>query len=448
VCLPAEPAEQPHQESETVAALAGVKTLSQAFGVLAKPLYVPMLALFFGWGLVTPILPLFAASFGASASTVGAVSGARAFGSLLSTLPAGASVAQHGVRKTTLYGASVYVAACVWGMVASGAMSLAASRVLAGAAYSLFSIGQQTFVRLTVPKQFRGRILATVGGTYRIGGLLAPLFGGTIAQSAGFRAVFLLQALVSAISLPFITLHMPDSRAATQAGATTLRPFLEANWRPVAASWTATALLSVARSVRDLLLPLAAAQAGLGRAATGDLIAASYAADALLFPLGGWLMDAHGCWLAGMLSCGTMGVGFSLLASAGASGAVGRLFTAGLVLGVGNGLSSGIVMALASAGAPESDVAGPYIASFQFVASLAGVFGPFAAGGLVQERGLKAACGVQVATAVMGAFWWALCLPRAHGGKRAARAEGEKEVQLETMGRKEAVEAAATRAGA
>jgi len=288
-------------------------------------------------------------SFGASTQQVGAVTAARAFGSLLGTLPAGKCVQQLGVRAAVLYGAAAYVVACAWGGISTGVLSLFASRCLAGCAYSLFSIGQQTMVRLVVPKQFRGRILSTVGGSFRIGSFAAPLFGGGLAQDVGFRSVFLLQSVVSAASLPFVHRCMPDSRPepppaladGSRPPAETLAQFVARNRSSVASAWTATLLLSLARSARDLALPLGAVKLGLNRRGAGWLVAVSYLFDVLFFPLGGYIMDSRGCWIAGAASGCVMALGFWLLAAAlgGGAHATRSLYASGAVLGTGNGTS-------------------------------------------------------------------------------------------------------------
>ena len=94
--------------SEQHAGWSGGHTLLSLLLVLAFPLYVPMLLLFFAWGLVTPILPLFAASLGAGTAAVGVVSASRAVGSLLATLPSGLVVQRGGVRSATLVGTVTY----------------------------------------------------------------------------------------------------------------------------------------------------------------------------------------------------------------------------------------------------------------------------------------------------------------------------------------------------
>jgi MFS family permease len=414
----------------------GDGTLWDVLRALLLPLYVPMLLLFFAWGLVTPILPLYASALGAGPAAVGAVAAARAVGSLAATLPAGAAVQRLGVRAATLGGVAAYCIACGWGAVAAGIPSLAASRVLAGAGYSLYSLAQQTLVRLRVPPRFRGRVLASVGGTYRVGGLLAPLLGGVLAQHAGFRAVFAAQLAACAPALPLIALSLrrdlapppPEHADAAAAGAAAdaddanadaasasaqLRAYLCAHWRPMGAAYAATLLMSVVRSVRDLVLPLASAQAGLTRAATGYVTATSYAGDTLLFPLGGFIMDRRGVGVAGAASCSVMAAGLLLLARPRAG--VVALFTAAAVTGIGNGLSSGIVMALGADMAP-AHLAGAVLSTFNFVAALGGVAGPLICGALAQAAGLRAAAGAAAAIATAGALWWELALPRMHDG--------------------------------
>lgn len=402
-------------------------TLSRTLLSLTLPLYAPMLLLFIAWGLVTPVLPLFALSLGASERGVGVVSSARAFGSVLSILPSGVVIARGGARTAVLSGAAVYTLACLWGAAAESLFDIGASRVLAGMGYSLYSCAQQVYVRQVCPPQFRGRVLASVGGTYRVGGLIAPLFGGVMAQRLGFRAVFIVQTCISALALPFIALKMQDrksaavDRRATTAGQEpstaceameerTLRAFFRQRWREIGNAWTATILMSMLRSVRDLIIPLAAARAGFSRSTVGFVTASSYAGDTLLFPVGGWLMDKQGCWAAGAAASTIMAAGMLLLSTPDLS--AGQIWATAIATGTGNGLSSGIVMALASNIAPEDHRAGPIIASYNFIAALGGVIGPVIVGAVAGSHGLDGGAALSTAFAVMSALWWGLLLPK------------------------------------
>ena len=176
-------------------------------------------SVFFAWGLVSPILPAFAQTFGADPAAVGRVVSARAVGSLAATLPAGYLIQRGGARKATVIGVTLYVSACLWGAASQGVWALSLSRATAGAGYSLFFLAAQTFVRLHVPPHFRGRVLSSVGGTYRLGGLVAPVFAGLITQGSGFRAVFVLQACVSAAALPFLLMRLRGEEASKAAKA-------------------------------------------------------------------------------------------------------------------------------------------------------------------------------------------------------------------------------------
>jgi MFS family permease len=319
---------------------------------------------------------------------------------------------------------------------------LALSRALAGAGYALYSLAQQTHVRLAVPPRVRGRILASVGGTYRVASALAPLAGGALAQRVGFRAVFAVQlaSCVPAVPLIAACMHTPDKpnaaggapAAAAPLPPGALRAFVRANWRPLAAAWVATLLMALIRGVRDLLLPMAAAEAGRTRAGVGALTAVSYACDTALFPLGGWLLDKAGCWAAGAAASGVMAAGLLPLSRPG-----GSLLAAAMITGVGNGLSSGIVMALGADMAPANQ-AGTVLGSFNFVAALGGALGPLAVGALAQAASLRAAAGFATALSLLSAAWWGLCLPRRRAQPAAApppvaqahRAEGEHQALL------------------
>ena len=132
------------------------------------------------------------------------------------------------------------------------------------------------------------------------------------------------------------------------------------------------------RSSRSLLLPLKAAEIGLQPAAIGLLVAASFACDSALFPAAGWIMDRFGRRSAGIPSllgmvrraeshCTTLhtydrsrslplsrherrqprqATGLALLAATRSTAA---LLAAAVCIGVGNGLSSGLIITLGQA---------------------------------------------------------------------------------------------------
>ena len=79
----------------------------------------------------------------------------------------------------------------------------------------------------------------------------------------------------------------------------------------------------------------------------GYVTAASFAFDAAAFPAAGYVMDRYGRRAAGVPSLGLMAFGLCLL---GMASSTGPLIFASAVLGVGNGLSSGLVMTIGQDG--------------------------------------------------------------------------------------------------
>ena len=88
---------------------------------IVLPVYAPTLLLAIGSGMLTPILPLYAASFGASYSLIGLVLGSRGLGTILGDLPAGVLLRRVGQRRLMMIGL-VCMALC--GLAMSTAQAL------------------------------------------------------------------------------------------------------------------------------------------------------------------------------------------------------------------------------------------------------------------------------------------------------------------------------------
>jgi len=94
---------------------------------------------------------------------------------------------------------------------------------------------------------------------------------------------------------------------------------------------------------------------------------------------------------------------------------------ASVIMGIGNGFSSGIVMALGSDCAP-SHCAGPVLATFNFVNAAGGVLGPLVIGAIASTS-LGAGADASATIAIAGALWWLFCLPRPQRLASAAAAQ-------------------------
>ena len=365
---------------------------------------------------------------------IGALSSAKAAGALAATAPGGLLVQAIGPHRAML-AAAASLAACA----AAGAAAilpgsappsdsppslrvLLASRAACGASFALYSLAQQALIRQRLPAGVRGRALSAVGGAFRLGALLGPLAAAQLGSRphAILLAASLLSSLAAALQAALLLLsplpplaHRSRIAPSPAPGRSLLRGYLRAHWRRLAAAWVATALLSLTRASKDLLLPLAAAAAGSApRGASLSSLAS--AGDSALFWLGGVLLDGVGPASAGAASLCVMSAGFACLLA-------GRLTAAELGLGLGNALASGSVMALGAALAP-SLLAPSVLGLFHTGSSLGSVGGPVLVGALVQRLGLRLGLVAAVACALAGAVWWGCVVVVIDDDGRAAAA--------------------------
>jgi predicted MFS family arabinose efflux permease len=147
---------------------------------------------FFNFVLLAVFVVFASRTLGLSASTIGLVLGAGAFGGLVGSL-VGARVGDVlGRGRAVLLGAAVFPAALVLFPLAHGSHALAASMLLAGELLGsvfvvVFDINQNTILALHVPEALRSRVF----GAYRFLNYgtrpLGALVGGALAAWIGLR---------------------------------------------------------------------------------------------------------------------------------------------------------------------------------------------------------------------------------------------------------------------
>jgi MFS family permease len=141
------------------------------------------------------------------------------------------------------------------------------------------------------------------------------------------------------------------------------------------------------REGRFIVLPLIADDLGLSATEVGGLVTVSTAADLLLFPLAGFLMDRFGRLSAMVPAFSLVILGLVMLAVADSSLAV---VMSGIVMGIGNGLGSGTMLTLGSDLAP-ADAAGPFLAGMSLMQGAGRIVGALLVGLVGDTLGLGAA---------------------------------------------------------
>lgn len=372
-----------------------------------------------GFGLVAPVLPLYARSFDVAAAQVGLLISAFAFVRLVSDLPAGRLVGRVGAARATALGtAIVAVSSAAAGLAPTFAL-LVLFRGLGGAGSALFSTGLMSYLLAVVPSARMGRAMSAFNGSFLLGGVFGPAVGGLAAGALGLRGPFFLYAgFCGAASVVALLLLRAPGRgplagtptgegaaAARQAGrpageAPAKAPPLRPSRALAAALSSGFALWWLLGGFRYALVPLyAQEQLGLDSLQIGLGVSASAVANVLVLYPAGLAADHVGRRAVGVPAFVglALAAGVLLLADG-----LGGYLLANALFGVAYATASivpGTLLADATPPGRSGEAAG--------LSSLAGdagnVLGPVAVGALLDVAGYPAALALAALPALLAA---------------------------------------------
>ena len=392
---------------------------------LVLPIYGPTALVAVGYGAILPLVALSARELGASIGVAALVVGLIGAGQLVGDLPAGALAARFG-EKWALVGACVLDAVALLGaFLAPNVATLAAAVFVTGLAGAVFSLARQAYLTAAVPVATRARAMSTLGGTFRIGSFIGPFIGAAIVSVAGiapayaFTAVMTLAAAVLAALLPDLPGADPGVDARPDSGAADSAPadrrvkqrgvfsVLAEHRRVLLTLGVGVLVISAARSTRTSIVPLWANSQGVDAATTAVIFGISAGVDMLLFYPGGAIMDRFGrVWVA-VPSMVVLGLGFALLPFT--SNPLGIGLVAAL-MGLGNGISAGIVLTLGADMAPAGERA-QFLGGWRLCADLGNTLGPVLISVVTVLASLAVASWALFALTWLGSGWLARWVP-------------------------------------
>lgn len=367
--------------------------------------YGPTVVSSIGHGAVMPVLALRARDLGADVSVAALVVGLLGVGMLIGSLPAGAVVARIGERRALFWAGLLDAGAMLAAALTGSVVGLGLAVVVSGLAWTTFLIARQGFMIDAVPPAYRARALAALGGSHRIGLFIGPLLGALLIHRGGLTGVFVLGAVVSALA-GLMAFLIPDlgaeSRTAQrEAGHASVRSVLVAHRRTLLTLGSAVVVIGASRSVRNGLLPLWADHVGISASHTSLIFALAAAIDIAFFFPGGWLMDNYGRRIVAVPVVGSVAVASFLLPLT--SGAIGVALVT-VLIAVGNGLGSGIVMTLGADTAPTAGRA-QYLGGWRLCGDVGNSGGPLLVSAVAAVAPLAAACLVIGVLGVLGTGW-------------------------------------------
>ncbi|MGZ5398461.1 MAG: MFS transporter [Nocardioides sp.] len=382
---------------------------------IALPAYGPSVVISVGHGAVMPVLALRARDLGADVATAALVVGLLGVGMLLASLPAGALIARIGEKRALLLAGLLDAAAMGAAALTDSVPALGVAIVVSGMAWTTFLISRQGFMIEAVPAAFRARALSALGGTYRIGVFVGPLLGAVLIGWTGLTAVFWLALALSLVAAGMATL-MPDlgsqGRAEQQAvGHLSVWSVLVAHRRTLLTLGSAVVVLGASRSVRNGLLPLWAESIGISASTTSLIFALAALVDLVFFYPGGWVMDRYGRAVVAVPVVLSVGIAALLLPLTSTAAGVAAVM---VLIAVGNGLGSGIVMTL---GADTAPVRGrsQYLGGWRLCGDIGNAGGPLLVAGVAAVAPLATACVVVGVLGLLGSAWvghWTAALDR------------------------------------
>jgi MFS transporter, DHA1 family, multidrug resistance protein len=376
-----------------------------------------------GFGAMIPTLPLYAQSFGVTASAIGMAVAAYGLARFVIALPSGRMADSWGRRPTLALGGLISAIGNLWCAWATGYPEFIVARFVAGAGAGLIvTTGQVVLADITTPAR-RGRILAIYQGVFIFAVGIGPFPGGLLAEHYGLAAPFKaygIAALLAALVAWFAVSETRDFQASAKAARRTMVPFADqmrvltsqigfllvsliALLNAVVRTGGLFAIIPVLMTVR-LGLSVSTIGFGMMLGSVGGLIAA--------YPTG-WLIDRFGRKAvivpATILTSGSM-VLFCFAAS------YAGFLAASILWGIAISVGSAAPAAYAADSAPPGMNAAA-MSTFRMTSDAGYVIGPLALGLIVDLSGPVPALLTGSVLLVLAGIAFALFAPETHGGR-------------------------------
>jgi MFS family permease len=363
---------------------------------LGLSVYLPSILFFVGDGALIAILALAARDLGASPALAGFVVALRGLGVLVFDIPAGWALTRYGER-TAIAAASVTVLLTLvgWALTTSE-LVFAALAFVQGAGWSVWQLARLAYVSEVIPPELRGRALSLLGGTNRLGMFAGPFLAALLTHFGGFDAVFLTALVLIAAAAVLLFATVPAGRDDDRPTVPVPVSQIVRDHRHVflTAGLAATSLQAL-RQARNVLLPLWADSIGLSVQTTAVLFGLSMGIELLLVYPGGSVMDRWGRKAAAIPCLVIMSSALAVMPLTHGTLTLGLV---AVLLGVGNGLSSGVVMTLGADFAPPA-IRVSFLGVWRVTSDIGTAGGPLAVAGVTAAVTLG---GAAVTVGVLG----------------------------------------------
>jgi MFS family permease len=345
-----------------------------------------------GFGVMSPILPVYARTFGVTGFLIGLVVSALAILRLLTMPVSSWLVRRVGPRELATVGQLLIAFPTFMIGVSDSYWGILIWRGLSGFGSSMYGVSSMALLFAIVPPHMRGRANAISGGGFVLGGMAGPAIGGLIA-AISIHAPFFFYSITLTISafVMFIAMPRTDRQEKQQLRNTVIglkdlvkdRRFRAATMMNFANGWQSN-------GVRNLLIPLFVVEVLHKTTSwTGLAFAIAAVAQACCLPLTGWGTDRLGrrfmLVLGGSITA-TMSIGIAL------TGSYALLVVLMCVYSVGASATGAASQALLADTVPISASSG--LAAYQMAGDIGLILGPLVAGAVLDAFSMAWAWGL------------------------------------------------------
>jgi MFS family permease len=375
------------------------------------PVYLPSLLMSMSQMALLILLPLHIVDLGHSPAVAALIVGLRGVGLLALDVPAGLLVARFGDRPVLLGGLLLILLGSLLLAISSSLLLVSTAALLIGAGFAAWMLGRQSYIADVCANHEVGRAIAVMAGLQRVGIFIGPALGALLAQAYGYGAMFSVSALIAAVAgvlVCMFTRAVEHDPAAEPAGAGEMLALLRSQGATFAAAGGAAFSLQLMRATRQLLIPLFGQAVGLDIVTIGVIYSLSAGIDMCLFYPVGLLVDRKGRKWSAVPSILLFAIGIGLLPFA---AGFASLLAVSLLLGIANGLGTGIVMIIGSDLAQASGRRGQFLGLWRLVGDLGMSGAPLLTAVLTQIATLAAASFVVAGAGLAGAVVMLLLVP-------------------------------------
>ncbi|WP_318534513.1 MFS transporter [Acetomicrobium flavidum] len=172
-----------------------------------------------GIGIVSPILPHYARSFGVNITMVGLLITVFGLARIAIDVPAGSLVEIFGRRSMLVLGPALLGVASFCCSMARSYLQLLCFRFLQGLGSGLYTTAAMVMLADISNVRTRGPMMSFYQGAILIGAGLGPTVGGYIADAWGIRAPFIVYSFMAALATIWAYVKLPETKSPKAAKA-------------------------------------------------------------------------------------------------------------------------------------------------------------------------------------------------------------------------------------